>query len=97
MKIIGISEGGNYIAEVSHSEIEKVFDKYYNKVDRLKPGKEIDLGAGYDFRQQITATCVAMVNASETFDLKQKALLNFATMVAKLLPASGSDEKPEVQ
>jgi hypothetical protein len=55
MKIIGTTQGsgdGEYIAIVSHSEIEKFFDLYYGKQPRLKVGDEINLGKGYDFFKQ---------------------------------------------
>ena len=51
MKIIGISKnhGEEYIAIVSHSEIEKFLNLYYGNQPRLKVGQEIDLGKGCDF------------------------------------------------
>jgi hypothetical protein len=56
MKIIGISKnhGEEYIAIVSHKEIEKFLNLYYRKRSELKVGEEIDLGKGYDFFTQTT-------------------------------------------
>jgi len=47
MKILGISENGKYIAEVTHTEIEQYLDLYYGHLEKLSVGKEIDLGNGY--------------------------------------------------
>jgi len=55
MKIIGISQGprdGQYIAIVSHAEIEKFLNIYYGRMENLKVGDEINLGKGYDFFKQ---------------------------------------------
>lgn len=48
MKVIGLSKR-NYICEVNHSELEKFMNLYYNKLEKLKEGDEIDLGKGYDY------------------------------------------------
>ena len=47
MKILGISENGKYIAEITHTEIEQYLDLYYGKLEKLRVGEEIDLGDGY--------------------------------------------------
>lgn len=49
MKLIAQIEHGKYIAEVTHSEIEKFLGLYYGKMQTLKVGAEIDLGKGHDF------------------------------------------------
>lgn len=48
MKVIGKTQDG-YIAEISHHEIEKFLNLYYNKLGKLSLNEEIDLGKGYDF------------------------------------------------
>lgn len=53
MKIIGIGEKNKYICEVSHEELEKFLNLYYNKLSTLKHGDTIDLGKGYDFHIKI--------------------------------------------
>lgn len=63
MKIIGIDEKGNYIASVSHTELEKFFNEYYGKMKNLKPGDEVDLGVGYDFKSDI----VRAMDTTQTF------------------------------
>lgn len=55
MKILGVereSGGGTiYLCEVSHSEIEKFLNRYYNDMKKLERGDSIDLGKGYDFHR----------------------------------------------
>ena len=48
MKVIGKSENG-YLCDVTHNELEKFLNLYYNKMKELKIGEFIDLGKGYDF------------------------------------------------
>jgi hypothetical protein len=53
MKVIGKIDNSTYICEVSHTELEQYFDKYYNKMDKLRVGETIDLARGYDFKHEI--------------------------------------------
>jgi len=53
MKIIGKGANGDYIANVSHTELEKFLNQYYGKLDRLSIGEDVDLGLGYDFKSDI--------------------------------------------
>ena len=48
MKVIGKNED-DYIVTVSHYELEKFMGQYYGKMDRLKIGDDVNLGAGYDY------------------------------------------------
>jgi len=56
MQILGLS-GKNYetkyICEISHSELEKFLNQYYDKLKKLAPGDTVDLGKGYDFLKDI--------------------------------------------
>ena len=52
MKVIGISENGDYIATVTHNELEKFLGQYYGKLPKLQAGQSIDLGRGYDYFTQ---------------------------------------------
>jgi hypothetical protein len=54
MKVIGKAGvyGDIYICEVSHSEIERFLNLYYNKLGKLKVGQEVDLAAGYEFHHK---------------------------------------------
>lgn len=84
MKVIGLKNRDNYIVEVSHTELEKVFDKYYNNLPRLSVGDVINLEDGYDFRSDIKDACGKMVEAVKGFDERRNSLLKFATLVAGL-------------
>lgn len=84
MRILGISADGNYIAEVTHTEVEKVFDKYYGKLDKLKPGQSIALDKGYDFRSEIQSACKGMTDANKNFGRAAETLQKFAIMVGQL-------------
>jgi hypothetical protein len=55
MKIIGKTSeySGDYICVVSHIEIEKFMNLYYNKMKSLNVGDEIDLRKGYDFTEEV--------------------------------------------
>src|SRR5688572_26645492 len=55
MKVIGRTSehGGDYICTVSHTELEKFFGLYYDKLKRLNIGETVDLGKGYDHAGEI--------------------------------------------
>lgn len=90
MKIIGMDGSGNYIAVVSHTELEKSADLYYNKLGKLKVGDEYDLAAGYDFRYSIESVCKNMTDTMKRFGDTQKTLFQFAQMIN-----SQSEEKDQ--
>lgn len=52
MLIIGKISDREYICEVTHTEIEKFMNLYYNNMKKLKVGDEVNLGKGYDFASQ---------------------------------------------
>ena len=83
MKVIGTANDNNYIVSVSHSELEKCFAKYYNKLERLKIGEEIDLGMGYDYHSKIVEVCSGMVEATKRFEASQKATLAMSRAIVK--------------
>lgn len=83
MKVIGTT-GSDYICIVSHAELEKVADKYYGKMEKLKIGDETNLGSGYDFRAAIGQACKGMTDAERDFDRARATLTRFAVMVATL-------------
>lgn len=91
MKVIGECSNG-YIVEVSHTELEKVTDKYYGHLPHLRVGGELDLGQGYDFRYDIRQACKSMVEAMERFGRVQDSLFNFAKVVGHI-----PETKAEVQ
>jgi len=85
MKIIGNVDSRNYLAVVSHTEIEKSLDLYYgNLKQEVKVGSEFALGAGYDFRGDIKSACGKMVEAVAAFEAAQKTMMKFAVMVSQL-------------
>ena len=53
MKVIGKKSSQEYIIEVDHGELEKYLDRYYGKLNTLEVGKEIDLGKGHDFADDV--------------------------------------------
>lgn len=64
MKILGKVGNDSYIAEVSHTELEKVFDKYYGRLSKLDVGQEINLGTAYNFYQDIQRLTSKFIEAS---------------------------------
>ena len=92
MKVIGKTQedSGDYIAIVSHIELEKLFDKYYGNLPRMKVGDAVDLGAGYNFRRDIKSVCEKMESATKAFHDAQATMLKFAVMVGQL----PDEEKP---
>lgn len=83
MKIIGKGENGEYLCQVSHTEIEKCFDKYYGNMEQLKVGQTIDIGAGYNFRNQIKDLCEKVIAADRAYSDSRKTLIDFALMISK--------------
>lgn len=94
MKIIGKAENGDYIAVVSHSEIEKSVDKYYGNLPKLDIGASFNLGQGYDFRAQIQGSCRTMTDAVKQFESARATLFMFAAMIAALPDEKPSDVAP---
>jgi hypothetical protein len=82
MRVIGMDGQGNYIATVSHTELEKCADKYYGAMPKLSVGDTFDLGQGHDFRRQIVDTCKAMKDAHKHFEVSTETMKRFAFMVA---------------
>lgn len=81
MKVIGKINSESYICEVSHTEIEKFKNLYYNKLHTLKVGDSLDLGAGYDF---YVDTVRALNKTEELISSNKKvveAILNGITLV----------------
>lgn len=84
MKILASISHRKYIVEIDKDEIEKVFDKFYDKFGEIKVGDEIDLAKGYNYRGEIKSACVNMQDAMKSFERAQKTLFQFASMVAQL-------------
>ncbi len=86
MKILGLIGDGKYIAEVTHSELEKLSGNYYGKMKPLHVGDYMDLGAGYNFTNDMQAACKGFVEAVKSFDRAHDTMRSFALMVADLPP-----------
>jgi hypothetical protein len=82
VKVIAKVSERTYLAEVSHDEIEKAFNKYYGKLEPLKVGETLDLGIGFDFSGKIEQACKAMVIANEAFSKAQSTMTAYALAVA---------------
>lgn len=93
MKVIGLDGNGQYIAIVTHDELEKCADKFYGKLDKLKVGSEFDIGAGYNFASRIQSACKSMLDAQRDFKSAQDTLTRFATMVSEL-PNADQEVQP---
>lgn len=93
MKIIGIA-GDKYIAEVSHTELEKVMDKFYGKLEKLKAGDDLDIAEGYNFRREIEAACRSMLDAMKAFDHAKSTMTKFALMVSESDQLSSPQPSP---
>ncbi len=83
MKIIGLQDDRTYVAIVSHTELEKCANKYYNKLPSLKVGNEFDIGLGHDYAGSIESACRSMMEAMKTFERARETLTKFAAMVAE--------------
>ena len=49
MKVIGLISDIKYLVEIDKTEIEKFLNLYYNKMNKLKVGDDVDLSKGYDW------------------------------------------------
>lgn len=80
MKIIGIADGPSYarqyICTVNHTELEKFLGLYYDKLNQLKVGEEVDLGKGYDHASEITSAMRATQELIKAHQPVVTAILN---------------------
>lgn len=84
MKIIGTAGvGGHYIAEVSHIELERAFEKGYGLMRDLRVGSELDLASIPDQRKRIEEATRTMQSAAEAFQKALPAMTQMALVVAK--------------
>lgn len=91
MQIIGKVDDNTYLAQVTHTELEKAADLYYGRLPKLGVGATVDLAAGHDYRDEIKEACRSMVEASKRFERAQRTLLDFARMVCDLPESAGRD------
>ena len=93
MEILAKVDSKNLICKVNANELGKVFDKYalfINDLSKVKeidtnliPGDEIDLGKGYNFRDDIVGACKDMMKAYGKFTAASETLIRFAEMVTR--------------
>jgi len=84
MKVIAIKDSGTYICEVTHTEIEKHMNLYYNNMPRLREGSAMDLGEGYEFHQK---TVAALRETRKFIDENKKVIeciLNGVSLVSRV-------------
>lgn len=75
MNIIGVAQDDTYICQISHKEIEKFLNLYYNKLGRIKVGDCVDLGRGYDFH----ADTINALKKTEEFVRGNKQIIEAIT------------------
>lgn len=89
MKVIGKVDGDVYICQVSHREIEKFMDLYYNKMGYLAVGDEVDLGKGYDFFQDTKGA----LKKTEEFIKSNKEVIEMIVTGISLMTRGGSNHE----
>lgn len=95
MKVLGKTTNG-YICEVSHTEIEKCYNKFCNGgVEQLRTGDSCDLGAGYNFRDAIASVGRETTGAIKSFERYMPLLTQFMALVGKLPPADATTGEGE--
>lgn len=74
--MIGKKNNSTYICEVDHTELEKYFNLYFNKLKNLDVGEDVDLAKGYDYSGEI---CSALESTRDFISSNKKiveAILN---------------------
>lgn len=72
MEVIATAERDIYICKVSHNELEKFFNLYYGKFERLKVGTIVDLAKGHDFMEDTKNA----LNDTQKFIESNKEVIN---------------------
>lgn len=84
MKIIGQTIHDSqtaYVAIITKSEIEKVFNKFYRDKVEINIGDDVKISEGHDFSRDISMTCESMLKAMKDFEKARDTLIRFANMV----------------
>lgn len=79
MKVIGMTKtdsgSDQYICTVTHNELERFLNLYYNRaageLSKLKIGDTLDLGRGHDFARQV---CEALVKTEDFIKANQEVV-----------------------
>lgn len=91
MKILGFTEkdfGTKYICEISADEIAKIFDKSFYRHEgeefkKFKLGQEINLGQGFDFREQLKRLLESFESSHTKFTEANKTMLSLSQLFIK--------------
>lgn len=86
-KVIGKTTTDTYLIEVHHGELEKFMNLYFNNMERLKVGDDIDLSKGYKFHEEIQA---ALKQSQAFIEANAKTInaINNGLLVLKNIPKS---------
>ncbi len=85
MEVIGTVESDIYLCRVSHAEIEKFLNLYYNKKSKLKVGDVVDLGQGYNFYHQTRGA----LNKTEEFIRSNKDVIEMIVTGISVMARGG--------
>ena len=98
MKILATEENERYetvyVCEVTHTEIEKFLNKYYNNVKALRRGDSVDLGKGYDFLVDVKKS---LEKTQELISSNEKVISTILTGITLLGAKSVDAELPNDQ
>ena len=78
-----------YLCEVTHTEIEKFLNEYYNRVATLKRGDTVDLGKGYDFLREAKE---ALKQTSDFISANEKVIASILSGIDILYRAEAVKE-----
>jgi len=82
MKVIGLIDSKKYLMEVNKDEIEQFMNLYYNKMENLNVGDEVNLGKGhdwyYDTKKALDATKNFFESNIKIINVITKAFINDA-------------------
>ena len=84
MLVIAKKNQDTYICELSHTELEKFMDLYYNHLKYLDVGQEFNLGEGHDFHRD---TLDALKKTQEFIKSNEKiihTILNGVSLVGRI-------------
>ena len=80
MKVVAIVDHKKYLCEISHVEIEKFLDLYYENLQVLRVGDSVDLSKGYNFANDMEIA----VKKIEGFFSATDAILQVLTILQQL-------------
>ncbi len=78
MKVIAMGDG-HYVCTVTHTELEKYLNLYYDGLKRLKIGDSVDLSKGHDFHREAKD---ALKKTEEFINANQKTINSILTGIS---------------